>query len=179
MPIPAVLTSPAYALVWTGNLNVEGKRILTPGQPPIGGPIKTKTFHSYVEVREQGAHDAAIRGAVVQRGMTNRPFHVGRVRPNNTHPTPLNYYSDNVANTAGHGLNPGHGQVAAQLAGIEMTRRWTNNVTNNTVFVRGQSHVLVGQGVVQANGHCYETTMWYDVNDVYVAFHCYDPVFRG
>jgi hypothetical protein len=170
MPTPTVLTSKSYAHVWTGNLQVEGKRTVVTGQPTIAGRIKQKRFITYIEVLEQGAHDPKIRSLVHPRQLGNpRPMHEGRVKPNNTgtdETTSLAYYA-------------AHGPVAARMAAEELTRRWTANTTNNTVFVRGAAHTLAQQAVVQPNGFCYETTLWYDVNDVYVAFHCYDPNFRG
>ena len=167
MVAPAVLAEAAYLHVWTGNLNVSGKStnaggVITPGR------ITDKQFFTYVEVSEQGAHDPVMRSLAQSRGLTVRPMHRGRVNPNN---------AGNAA-TAGVYYAP-HGQMAASLAGAEMIRRWTNNTTNSTVFVQGQPWTLVIQAVVQNNGHCYEVTMWYDVGDIYVAFHCYDPGFRG
>ena len=47
--------------------------------------------------------------------------------------------------------------------------------SNAIVFQIGQAHQLTVQGVRQPNGFHYEITMWYDVGDVYVAFHCYHP----
>ncbi|NDC79435.1 MAG: hypothetical protein EBZ67_16435 [Chitinophagia bacterium] len=167
MPEPVELNRPAYAHVWTGNLQVEGKRTIAIGAAPVAGRMKQKRFITYIEVLEQGAHDPAIRALVQSRRLGNpRPMHRGRVNPNNTNADPLAYYAV-------------HGQEAARLASEEMTRRWTANVGNNTVFVRGAAHVLAQQAVRQPNGFCYETTMWYDVDDVYVAFHCYDPNYRG
>ncbi len=167
MAIPPVLNQPAYAHVWTGNLQVQGKRTIAIGAPPIAGRMKQKRFITYIEVLEQGAHDPAIRSLVHPRGLGNpRPMHEGRVNPRNNNADPLTYYAV-------------HGPQAARLASEEMTRKWTANVGNNTVFVRGAAHVLAQQGVRQPNGFCYETTMWYDVGDIYVAFHCYDPNFRG
>lgn len=168
MPIPAVLNGQAYAHVWTGRLDVEGKRTLVRGMPPVNGRMKEKRFITYIEVLEQGAHDPTIRSLVQRNRLGNpRPMHRGRVNPVNANAgNPLAYYA-------------AHGPVAAHMAADEMTRRWTTNADNTTVFVQGAAHTLVQQSVQQANGFCYETTMWYDVNDIYVAFHCYDPNFRG
>lgn len=167
MPVPTALTTQSYIHVWTGNLNVAGKPI-NAGGVITPGKIKNKQFITYVEISEQGAHDPAMRSLAQKRGLAVRPMHRGRVNPNN----------GGNADTA-HAYYPTHGQMAASLVGAEMTTRWTNNTTNNKVFVRGQASTLTIQGIVQNNGHCYEVTMWYDVNDVYVAFHCYDPQFRG
>ncbi len=157
MPEPLILSGDAYARVWQGDLTVEGKRSGT----PAAGRMKQRRFRAYVEVLEQGAHDPAMRALVQQRRLGNpRPMHRGLVRPANTGADPLAYY-------------PAHGQEAARLAAEEMTRRWTLNTGNNTVFVRGAAHVLAQQSVIQPNGFCYETTMWYDVDWIYVAFHCY------
>ena len=54
-----------------------------------------------------------------------------------------------------------------------MTKAWKDNKTNNTVFVRGEKTVLAVQGVAQPDGYGYDVSMWYDVHDIYVAFHCY------
>ncbi len=160
MPIPDFRNSVAFAHVWTGNLDVTGKT-------PIGavsGPIRSRRFITYVEVVEQGAHDAIMRNLTRQRAMEPRHMHLGRVNPNNTVQNGLNYYVE-------------HGQMAARLVGIEMTAKWEKNNQNNRVFARGEKHQLGVQKTQQDNGHCYEITMWYDVSDIYVAFHCYDPNF--
>jgi len=167
MPAPAALSTQSYVHVWTGNLNVSGKPtnaggMITPGR------ISNKRFLTYVEVSEQGAHDPVMRSLAQARGLAVRPMHRGQVNPNN------------VGNaTTAHIYYAPHGQMAASLVGAEMTRRWTNNTTNNTVFIQGQPWTLAIQAIVQNNGHCYEITMCYDVSDIYVAFHCYDPQFRG
>jgi len=171
MAMPVVLGQASYAHVWTGNLQVEGKRTVAQGVPTVAGRMKQKQFITYLEVREQGAHDPRIRSLRLEilrkhGGQSARPMHLGRVYPANNGANPLTYYA-------------AHGPEAARLASEEMTRVWTANVGNNTVFVQGAARQLVGQGVRQANGFCYETTMWYDVGDVYVAFHCYDPDYRG
>ena len=167
MPAPAALSTLAYVHVWTGNLNVTGKATNVNGVI-APGPVKNRRFLTYIEVSEQGAHDPAMRSLAQSRHIAVRPMHEGRVNPNNagTAATAAAYYA-------------GHGQVAAGLVGVEMTRRWTANNANNSVFVQGQAWTLAIQADVQPNGHCYEVTMWYDVADIYVAFHCYDPDFGG
>ena len=167
MAAPAALSTLSYVHVWTGNLNVAGKPIIA-GGVATPGRISNKRFITYVEVSEQGAHDPVMRSLAQARRLAVRPMHRGRVNPNNPGDalTAAAYYAP-------------HGQMAASLVGAEMTRRWTANNANNTVFVQGQAWTLAIQAVRQNNGHCYEVTMWYDVHDIYVAFHCYDPDFRG
>jgi hypothetical protein len=157
---PAALLAPAYAHVWTGNVNVAGRPTVVPGAAPVPGKVKAKSFVTYIEVLEQGAHDPAIRAIAVQRGMQPRPMHAGRVRPLNVNPNPLAYYA-------------AHGPVAAGIVSAYMTRTWTANPNVQEVFVRNRAVQLAVQAQRQANGYSYEVTMWYDVAVVYVAFHCY------
>jgi len=85
MPVPNdIQNNPlAYAQVWTGNRNVTGR-----GTPQAPGVVKARRFVTYIEVLEQGAHDPEIRTLAIQRGMTPRPMHRGRVSPLNTTATP-------------------------------------------------------------------------------------------
>jgi hypothetical protein len=188
MPIPAVLNNHiTYGWCWTGVLNV-GVNARNPGR---AGGMVTKNFHAYVENYEQSAHDTAMAGYVRQLGGNSRPPHRAQVVPaNNNLVAPLTYYAT-------------HGQVSSTLAAAEMQQKWTAAATataaanaaaaaatnprsvtraasalaasNATVFTVGQAHQLTVQGVRQPNGFHYEITMWYDVGDVYVAFHCYHP----
>jgi hypothetical protein len=160
MPIPPALTNRQFGHVWTGNLNV-GPNVRNPGRGVV-----TKRFLAYIESYEQSAHDATIAGYALQIGGASRPPHRGQVQPaNNNRQQPLAYYAV-------------HGQVAAGLAAAEMQRRWTAAAAggaNPTVFQPGRAYPLAVQGQQQPNGFHYEVTMWYDVADVYVAFHCYHP----
>src|SRR3954467_9048007 len=90
MPVPNdIQNNPlAYAQVWTGNRNVTGR-----GTPQAPGVVKARRFVTYIEVLEQGAHDPEIRTLAIQRGMTPRPMHRGRVSPLNTTATQLTYYA--------------------------------------------------------------------------------------
>ncbi|MBX9661953.1 hypothetical protein [Novosphingobium sp.] len=129
MPVPAVLQGASYAHVWTGQLDVTGKS--------VGGqaPVKERNFITYIEVREQGAHDPEIRSLwqeIIRQNPGSpapRPMHEGRVNPRNAPATRLTYYQT-------------HGQMAASMASQELTRKWDQNRTNNTVFTRGMAHQL-------------------------------------
>ena len=159
MPVPnAIAHSPlSYALVWTGPVNVQVRP--TPGVLPV--PVKARTFHTYIEVLEQGAHDPEIRSLAIARGMQPRPMHRGRVAPLNTGANALTYYQT-------------HGQVVAGLVATYMTQRWTNNPNPAvTVFQPNTAYLPSVQAVIQPNGFSYEITMWYDTADIYAAFHCY------
>jgi hypothetical protein len=122
-------------------------------------------FHAYVENYEQSAHDSAMAGYVRRLGGASRSPHRAQVQPANTMAAPLTYYAT-------------HGQVASGLAAAELQRGWAAAAAgggNATVFTVGQARTLTVQGVRQPNGFHYEVTMWYDVGDIYVAFHCYCP----
>jgi hypothetical protein len=162
MPIPGVLNDPiTYGQVWTGVLTV-GQNVRNPQR---AGGVVTKTFRAYVENYEQSAHDRAMAAYVQRLGGRPRSPHRAQVNPANNNPMPLAYYAT-------------HGQVASGLVAAEMQQRWTAAAAaggNATVFQPGQARTLTVQGIRQPDGYHYEVTMWYDVNDVYVAFHCYHP----
>ncbi len=105
------------------------------------------------------AHDAAL--AKLLSGGTRSP-HRAQVKSKNSFANPLDYYAS-------------LGEMAAQVVAGEMHAKWVSNKTNNTVFVRGKATTLTVQGKKQSDGYHYEITMWYDVGDVYLAFHCYHP----
>ncbi|MCK5229585.1 MAG: hypothetical protein KAR13_04925 [Desulfobulbaceae bacterium] len=162
MPVPTVLNNKKiYGLVWTGQLTV-GPNVRNPQR---GGGVVKKTFHAYVENYEQSAHDKAMAAYVQRIGGTPRSPHRAQVGPTNTKTAPLEYYES-------------HGQVASELTAKEMQRFWTNQFKakkNATVFKIGLALPLAVQKARQSNGFHYDVTMWYDVRDVYVAFHCYRP----
>jgi hypothetical protein len=156
MPIPAILINTGnFGLAWTGQIAVT-----TTSANPNRATVN-KTFHAYVEAYEQSKHDAAMKSFRTSRGLDFRTAKGTQVSPAN----------NNTANPFAYYLN--QGQTAAEVVAEEMTRRWEANTTNNTVFVRGQATVLAVQGTEQDDGWYYDVTMWYDVHDVYVAFHCY------
>lgn len=161
MPIPPALTNKTlYGQCWTGRLTV-GPNVRDPGRG-----IVTKNFTAYVENYEQSAHDAQIAKYIKRLGGGSRSPHRAQVRPaNNSSTTPLVYYAT-------------HGEMASKLAAAELQRGWTTAAaagSTATVFPAGQAKALTVQGVRQTNGFNYEVTMWYDGDDIYVAFHCYAP----
>ncbi|MBK9387890.1 MAG: hypothetical protein IPN34_23990 [Planctomycetes bacterium] len=145
--------SKKYGLVWEGELDV------TPSSKNSARASVGKQFHAYVEIYEQSAHDAAL--AKLLSGGTRSP-HRAQVKSKNTEANPLDYYES-------------LGEMAAKVVASEMHSKWENNKTNNTVFVRGKATTLTVQGKKQDDGYHYEITMWYDVGDIYLAFHCYHP----
>ena len=163
MARPAALNDAvAYGSVWDGQLQI-GPNVRNPGRGNV-----TKNFHAYVENYEQCAHDGGMAEYVRFRGGSSRSPHDAQVAPDNnfnrqTPQATLTYYQP-------------HGQVAATVVAAYMHQRWTSAASaggNATVFQPGQKYSVGAQRVPQANGFCYDITMWYDVGDVYLAFHCY------
>jgi hypothetical protein len=134
--------------------------------PRRGTGVVKKMFHAYLENYEQSAHDKTIATYCLSlKGATRSP-HDSKVKPPNTNvKLPLVYYST-------------HGKEASKLAAACMQKHWTDALNagkDSTVFTSGKAYSIAVQGKKQGNGFCYEITMWYDVADVYVAFHCYAP----
>lgn len=161
MPVPADLSGknePMFANVWTGTLGVAGA-VRTGGYAPR---MLQKRFITCIEIFEQTAHDAGLHGFAKERKITPRRAHKGQVAPANNGADRLAYYAV-------------HGQEAAAMVAEYMTATWNATVnTNNNCFVQKARNTLASQGMVRHNGFSYEITMWYDGNDVYVAFHCYE-----
>jgi hypothetical protein len=155
VPLPKDLTdsnATKHLQVWSGPLGVA-----TGGQKRT----KIKTFTSFIEIFEQSAHDSGLRQLALQRGITPRRAHKGRV-------TPANPGTDNVAYYATHG------EEAAKMAGEWITSKWEETVaTNNSYWVRGMKQTLTWQSKRRANGFSYEITLWYADTECYTAFHCY------
>ncbi|MBL8898370.1 MAG: hypothetical protein JNM84_12110 [Planctomycetes bacterium] len=162
MPIPNDLTgnnAEKFAEVWRGQLGVTGGT-----RQKSGGTSRVlqKNFITYIEIFEQTAHDAGLRGFAQQRGIQPRRAHTGQVSPANTGNNPLTYYET-------------HGQEAAAMVGEYINEKWNQTVTtNNNYFVQRAKNTLASQAEIRPNGFSYEITMWYDGNDIYVAFHCYE-----
>jgi hypothetical protein len=148
-----------YAEVWRGQVGVS---TATSGVAKGSRQrVKQKTFITYIEVFEQTAHDAGLHAFAKQRNIDPRRAHRGKVQPDNTGANPLAYYAT-------------HGQMAAAMVADFMTAKWEETVRGNSnVFVQKAKQTLTSQGQVQSNGFCYDVTMWYAGNEVYVAFHCY------
>jgi hypothetical protein len=163
VPPPADLTgnnANKHAEVWRGQVGVS---TATSGAAKGNRQrVKQKTFFIYIEIFEQTAHDAGLHAFARQRGIQPRRAHRGQVQPaNNNRDNPLEYYAP-------------HGQMAADMVADYITARWNATVTtNDNIFVQTAKHTLASQAQVQPNGFCYEVTMWYADNEVYVAFHCY------
>jgi hypothetical protein len=145
-----------YAPVWDGLLGV-GANVQNPNRA-----IPQKHFYGFIELYEQTAHDAALHPFIRRMGGNPRlPMHRGLVQPPNNIQDPIPYYR-------------AHGQVAGQIVAQQMHTIWNNNPNPlATVFRVGVARPLTVQGVQQPNGFHYEITMWYDVVDIYFAFHCY------
>ena len=152
-----------YALVWEGTLPVTGASTGFTGTNIAHPSVKDTQFHAYIELYEQSAHDDGLMRIARERGLNPRSPHPGIVHPPNNDGS-LAYYSS-------------HGQMASGMAAQEMTDRWNRMAGNSDVFT-GKAHVLVKQGEEQENGFYYETTMYYDVRHVYVAFHCYQKAVK-
>lgn len=152
MSIPAELTNRhVYTPVWSG-------RIRIPIQG-VGNSQRTyteKTFHAFIENTEQSAHDPAMRAFCQALHVGVRPNHRGQVNPRNDSNPATNYYRS-------------HGEVASEVTRDVMVRRWRANTT----FQTNVAYPLAVQAARQPNGYHYEITMWYDVRDIYVTFHCY------
>jgi hypothetical protein len=161
MPVPNDLSgnnANKFAPVWRGQLNVTGAT----RSSRRTSRVFHKTFITYIEIFEQTAHDAGLRGFAQQRGISPRRAHKGQVNPANNGPNPLTYYSV-------------HGQEAATMVGEFITQKWNETVTtNDNYFVRSAKNTLTSQAEVRPNGFSYDITMWYDGDTIYVAFHCYE-----
>lgn len=168
MPVPALLNNPvAYGNVWNGAL-VVGPRARIGGR---GAGVVSKTFHAYVELYEQCAHDGRVSSYVRSMGANSRPPHGRQVAPANAHTVPLalNYYGSGPT-------GQGHGRVASQIVAQQMHQRWTSAAhapAGGAPVLLGQRVSLAVQGIVQPNGFQYDVSMWYDGSDVYLAFHCF------
>jgi hypothetical protein len=157
MAKPIEIDEKKYHLVWSDKLSVTGASVNSKLEPIPHPSIKQTTFHAYIEMYEQSAHDDSLMSKLRERGLQPRSPHPAMVHPPND--GSFDYYR-------------AHGRIASQLAAQEMTDRWNAKAGNSNVFTRN-AHVLAKQGVEQENGFYYETTMYYDVRDVYVTFHCY------
>lgn len=160
MPIPKDLdgkNANKYAEVWRGQLNVTGATRSSRTSPRIF----SKTFITYIEIFEQTAHDSALNGFAQRRGIEPRRAHRGQVAPANNANNPLPYYA-------------AHGQHAASMAGAFITGKWEQTVNANTnTFVQNSKQTLTSQSQRQPNGFCYDITLYYEGNEIYVVFHCY------
>lgn len=168
MPVPDEIlrNSISYERVWRGDLPVRGR----------DGSSKLRTFHAYVEVMEQGAHDPTIRSVFQSRGGAPRPMHEGRVKPKNDNAAvPFAYYS-------------ALGRQAAEIASNWMTEQWaaqktvedaerrtviTKQYADRTPALTSAAKNISVQKLRQDNGFSFEITMWYQVSEIYLAFHCY------
>ena len=157
MPVPAELTGDAYALIQASPFAVTTKNA-------AGGARRnvTKQFHSYLELYFQGKHDGGIRAYCAARRINCRARDGTQVDPANDGADPIAYYAEAA-------------DVASEVVAGVMHQRWVANATNNTVFVAGAKNILAVQGVRQRNGLHYDLSLWYDVHDIYLSFHCYPP----
>lgn len=180
MPVPDEILKNrfTYEPVWSGALRVTGRN----------GSFKMRTFYSYVEVMEQGAHDTTIRSVWLSRGGKERPMHEGLVEPANTDTRlPFEYYRP-------------LGRQAAEITSNWMTERWAaqkveeaeqkvkeaakkaeaqkrhRKYVDETTFapaLTSEATKISVQKKRQDNRFSFEITMWYQVSEIYLAFHCY------
>jgi hypothetical protein len=155
---PAELTNRVnYGPAWSGVLAVA------PTAKNSNRAAVNKTFHTFVECYDQSKHDAQMKSYRTKNNAEYRTAKGTQVSPANSNATaPFAYYAT-------------HGQMAASIVAQEMHDKWEANTTNSSVFTRGAACALAVQGTLQPNGYYYDVTMWYDVADIYVSFHCYPP----
>jgi len=156
MPLPKDLSGDnanKHLQVWSGQFGV-----ITGGQKRS----KTKTFTCFIEIYEQTSHDAGLRQLAQQRGISPRRAHEGQVNPANPGTNNVGYYAT-------------HGQESAKMASEWITSKWEETVnTNQSYWVRGMKQTLTWQRKVRPNGFSYEITLWYNDDECYTAFHCYE-----
>lgn len=155
MPIPDEINTDAYALISTIRRGIAINPTLATTRKSVD-----KDFHSYLELYFQGKHDGAVRAYCLSKKIDTRKSDGTQVSPGNPHNTaPWRYYTT-------------HADAMVTEVIAQMQEKWRTNNYNNTVFVVGAKNMANIQKK-RIGGYSYEMSYWYDVGDVYIAFHCY------
>jgi hypothetical protein len=155
MPIPDALNNDHHKLISTIQQNVAINQGQENRRQSVG-----KNFHVYLELYFQGKHDQAVRSYCLSKRIDTRKSDGAQVAPkNNNSGDPCLYYQPHAA------------AMVVEVVS-QMREAWENNDSNNTVFIVGQQNMASIQKK-RIGGYSYEMSYWYDVGDIYIAFHCY------
>ena len=139
--VPAEIADGPYYKVGEYQIDVKTANSKDSSRATVG-----KTFHAYLELYFQGKHDKQIIDYCAINKIECRKTDGSQVQRKGTDTT--------------FGFYESKGRTACDNAGREMTKAWTKNNTNNTVFVRGQKTVLAVQGVAQPDGYGYDAVSY-------------------
>lgn len=174
MPVPRPIQEMHQAAHLCGNYALAFNNPNAQGGPR--GQI-TRNFHVYLEVGPQSKHCALMRGYCQQIQVVGRPEQDSQI----------DHARGATAQTV---LGPGgfyhaRGQTAAGLAKDKMVEMWRQPQLPGTAVFKdhttgngGNRYHRVdvgGQNIRRGDGYCYESSFWYEGNDIYVLFHCYPP----
>jgi hypothetical protein len=136
-------------------------------KPSGGRATLNKNFHVYLELTMQSKHDGLMRGYCKKVGVVDRK----------EDGTQVTHTSGATAEAALTGIYADKGRIAAEAVAAQMTEKWrtTTPAPGKGVFTPGVRVDAGLQKKPQRDGWGYEVSYWYDVQDIYVLFHCYPP----
>ena len=160
MPLPAALAAMGISAYHTADVSLP---LSNPKAGTAGRTTLNRNFRVYLEVAMQAKHDANMRSYCDGAGIAKRSM-AGTQVPN----------SGANGAAALQGFYKTKSTVAATVARDQMQTKWAAQGPNGPlVFTPGTRVDASVQRVLQADGFRYEVSYWYDVQDIYVLYHCY------
>lgn len=160
MPIPPALAAMGISAYHTADISLP---LTNPKAATASRITLSRVFRVYLEVAMQAKHDANMRSYCDGMGIAKRNRDGSQV--------------SNSGATGAAALQTFYrtkSTIAATIARDGMQTKWGAQGANGApVFTPGTRVDASVQRMLQTDGFRYEVSYWYDVQDIYVLYHCY------